>query len=109
VEEIKDFLFRLRTDKKFNFQPQGQWEKIKAFVDVKYLEERLNTLIHDLNNPKRIEAHHWSYMPKHWQIVAWLCLKCHKEEHSHKSPRFPPPTVIDVDPSVDPAFFNKEV
>ena len=30
---------------------------------------------------KKIQAHHWSYLPEHWLDVIWLCTSCHGKEH----------------------------
>lgn len=27
---------------------------------------------------KKLEAHHWSYLPENWLDVIWLCVKCHR-------------------------------
>jgi len=27
---------------------------------------------------KKLEAHHWSYLPEYWLDVIWLCVKCHR-------------------------------
>lgn len=30
---------------------------------------------------KKIQGHHWSYLPEHWLDVIWLCTSCHGKEH----------------------------
>jgi hypothetical protein len=30
---------------------------------------------------KKIQGHHWSYLPEHWLDVSWLCTTCHGKEH----------------------------
>lgn len=30
---------------------------------------------------KKIQGHHWSYLPEHWLDVMWLCTTCHGLEH----------------------------
>ena len=32
----------------------------------------------------RIEAHHWSYLEKHWLDVTWCCKHCHFDIHHDK-------------------------
>lgn len=29
----------------------------------------------------KVEAHHWSYLEKHWLDVQWLCKTCHVDTH----------------------------
>ncbi|MBA7583698.1 hypothetical protein ES708_25645 [subsurface metagenome] len=28
---------------------------------------------------KKLEAHHWSYLPQNWIDVIWLCVECHRK------------------------------
>ena len=30
---------------------------------------------------KKMQGHHWSYLPEHWLDVIWLCTSCHGKEH----------------------------
>lgn len=30
---------------------------------------------------KKIQGHHWSYLPEYWLDVVWLCTSCHGKEH----------------------------
>lgn len=30
---------------------------------------------------RKIQGHHWSYLPEHWLDVIWLCTGCHGKEH----------------------------
>lgn len=30
---------------------------------------------------KKIQGHHWTYLPEHWLDVIWLCTSCHGKEH----------------------------
>lgn len=33
------------------------------------------------DSEKKIQGHHWSYLPEHWLDVIWLCTSCHGKEH----------------------------
>lgn len=32
---------------------------------------------------KKLEAHHWSYLPQYWLDIFWLCVKCHRKLQDH--------------------------
>lgn len=49
------------------------------------------------NSSGKLEAHHWSYEPKHWLDVIWCCIKCHRDLHDRKAPRLPLWNVIDIE------------
>ena len=36
----------------------------------------------ECKTPCKPDAHHWSYLRKHWMDIRWLCRKCHGHEHS---------------------------
>ena len=36
---------------------------------------------HCRTTEKKLQGHHWSYDPKHWLDVIWLCTSCHGKEH----------------------------
>lgn len=39
------------------------------------------TCEHCGTSEKKIQGHHWSYLPEHWLDVIWLCTSCHGKEH----------------------------
>jgi len=93
-------------------------EKVKSIEELKDPEssalevvESLEEQIIENRKPKkrkRIEGHHWSYYPDHWLDVIWLCAKCHREEHRRNPPTFPPPDIMPVDTSEDPALLEDQ-
>lgn len=40
-----------------------------------------NCCEHCGTSEKKIQGHHWSYLPEHWLDVIWLCTSCHGKEH----------------------------
>jgi hypothetical protein len=61
-------------------------QKYKA-RDAMTVARRNGTLIrpeaceHCGTSEKKIQGHHWSYLPEHWLDVIWLCTSCHGKEH----------------------------
>jgi len=35
----------------------------------------------ECGEPCKPDAHHWSYLKRHWLDVVWLCRACHFKEH----------------------------
>jgi hypothetical protein len=44
------------------------------------LDRKLNCE-HCGTSEKKLQKHHWSYLPENWLDVIWLCTKCHGKEH----------------------------
>lgn len=43
--------------------------------------ERKFSCEHCGTSEKKLQKHHWSYLPEHWLDVIWLCTSCHGKEH----------------------------
>lgn len=71
-----------RTKEKWaNRHPEkrkAQWTLSNAVRDGKILKPDCCS---HCSSKKRIQGHHWSYLPEHQLDVIWLCATCHGAEH----------------------------
>lgn len=79
--EFKEKIYKNRSDwsKRNKVKRQAQAAISNGIRDGKV--ERKTTCEHCNTSEKKIEAHHWSYLPEHRLDVIWLCTSCHGKEH----------------------------
>lgn len=58
---------------------KAQWTCRNAIRDGKL--NKVQVCEHCGTSEKKIQGHHWSYLPEHWLDVIWLCTSCHGKEH----------------------------
>ena len=78
--------FRQKIQNTKNSWATRNYEKRKAQYSVSNAKRdgklfAPDTCEHCGTSEKKIQAHHWSYLPEHWLDVIWLCTGCHGKEH----------------------------